>query len=470
MNARIDVGERRDRQPLEQFLDLRRGGQQHRDDDHGSRVRWKPVLELQAQQPPGSDQHRDETLNEDNRHFAVRHEEQQPDPELVARDSALPAHVGQAKTDQESRDEADGPGIARCRGAEHQPPEALRDARPVADVRLEVRAALADQVVADMCGAVGHRTSFCSLAGAFNRAQRHADLRLAGRRHQLLDGLALAITAQEVHRAVHAGRIALKHLFHAADRLEVVAPVERRAETQACQNIGHRHLGGCLSLMFRPDRVFRCHPAVAQVSLDRGVQRREAEPVLAHSLQQSDHVRHVSGRRQRAGLDALFILSHGDIRRHPRLPRDQNLFRQPAEVLDEGQPEHARPAPELADRQRGHRLVTAHEPDELRSVQTAVAVPDELERHRVGARMSVPLRRREPRQLAIIGMRKVLADGADLGCHEMKMVQQPLGRGCDELPPMNVVGRRGVSLPQHPGVVAETGKWPLGSSGCGRHR
>jgi hypothetical protein len=77
---------------------------------------------------------------------------------------------------------------------------------------------------------------------------------------------------------------------------------------------------------------------------------------------------------------------------------------------------------------------------------------------------------REPWQLAIVGRRKVLADGADLGRHEVEVVQQPLGRGRDELPAMNVVGQRGVGRPQDVGVVAQTGKEAFRSPGRGRNR
>ena len=90
-------------------------------------------------------------------------------------------------------------------------------------------------------------------------------------------------------------------LFDEADRLEVVAPVERRAQPQAGQRVGDRHLRGGLPLMFAADGVFGRQLARAQMLFDRVVQRRQVQPVLAHALQQPDDKRHV--RRSAADAD-----------------------------------------------------------------------------------------------------------------------------------------------------------------------
>jgi hypothetical protein len=55
-------------------------------------------------------------------------------------------------------------------------------------------------------------------------------LGLSGRFSQLLDGLPVDVAAEEVHAAVHAGRIALQDLLDQADALDVVRPIERGAE------------------------------------------------------------------------------------------------------------------------------------------------------------------------------------------------------------------------------------------------
>ena len=65
--------------------------------------------------------------------------------------------------------------------------------------------------------------------------------------------------------------------------------------------------------------------------------------------------------------------------------RRQNLLREAAEVFDQRQLQHARPGPELADRQRGDALIAVEKLPELLRLQPAVAVTDELDGDGVNA-------------------------------------------------------------------------------------
>ena len=56
--------------------------------------------------------------------------------------------------------------------------------------------------------------------------------------------------------------------------------------------------------------------------------------------------------------------------------RLHHLVRQPPQILDERQLQHARPGPQLADRQRSDGLVAVHKTQEFLSVQATVAVAD----------------------------------------------------------------------------------------------
>ena len=129
---------------------------------------------------------------------------------------------------------------------EDQALDALREPRPIGDVDFEIAPPLVDEVVADVRGPIGG----CPLAAACRAlstafsATRNCASPLGAR--ELFDGLALPIAAEEVHPAVGAGGIALQHLFDQADRLEVLAPVERGAQTQAGDGIGDRDLVGGL--------------------------------------------------------------------------------------------------------------------------------------------------------------------------------------------------------------------------------
>ena len=78
----------------------------------------------------------------------------------------------------------------------------------------------------------------------------------------------------------------------------------------------------------------------------------------------------------------------------------EQLFGQAAQVLDERQLQHARPCPQLADRQRRDALVAVQKLDELLATQAAVAVADQLDRDGVDARLTGVLTRGERRQCA----------------------------------------------------------------------
>ncbi len=271
MNTGITVRERRHLQPLQQILDVADARQQDRDDHHRPRVRRQIAGEFQALETLRQNEQRDQTLNQGDRHFAggYRQQRDQAGPEPPARHLRLPIRVSGPESDQESGDEADRSKVKGGRRTKHQALQALRRARPVPDVGFEIAAPPADQVVADVRRSIAHRARFGDLTGAFERSQRDADLGLAGRRRQFLDRLPLAVPAQEVHGAVHAGGIASQHLLDEADGLEVVAPVQGRAQPQAREDVGDRHLGRGLTLMFAPDRVLRRQAQCTQVSFDR---------------------------------------------------------------------------------------------------------------------------------------------------------------------------------------------------------
>ena len=78
--------------------------------------------------------------------------------------------------------------------------------------------------------------------------------------------------------------------------------------------------------------------------------------------------------------------------------RRQQLLGQAAQVFDERQLQHARPRPELADRQRRDALVAVQELDQLLAIEPAVAVANQLDRDRVDARLTGVLARGERRQ------------------------------------------------------------------------
>ncbi len=105
---------------------------------------------------------------------------------------------------------------------EREPPQALPGAGAPGHVGLELAAALADEVVADVRGARARPLGLGGLARALHGAQGDADLGLSGAVGELLDRLPVAVAAEELHPPVHAGGIALQHPLDQAHGLDVL--------------------------------------------------------------------------------------------------------------------------------------------------------------------------------------------------------------------------------------------------------
>ena len=139
-------------------------------------------------------------------------------------------------------------------------------------------------------------------------------------------------------------------------------------------------------------------------------------------------------------------------------PALERLLAEQAQVLDEGQLEHAGPRPQLADRERGHRLVGHHEAREPGGIEAAVAVADDRGGHRGDARGAGRLARSELGQLEVELLGQVPLDLADLRLDQVEVVEQPLrGRG-DERPLVHVLREPTVRVAQDGGVVFEAGE------------
>jgi hypothetical protein len=193
------------------------------------------------------------------------------------------------------------------------------------------------------------------------------------------------------------------------------------------------------------------------VRVHGGADRGQAGAVFAEALQQLDHVAGMQALRQLRGpaVSGGVDPGHVGVRGADRIAGLEGLLRQPPEVLDEGELEHARPCPQLADRQGSHGLVAVHEAHELLAVQAAVAVADELDGHRVDPGIARPLPERQLRQLSVVAGGKAPADVEDLGRHEMEVVEDPFLRGSHELAAVHVLGHGEVRLAQDAGVVLE---------------
>ena len=98
-----------------------------------------------------------------------------------------------------------------------------------------------------------------------------------------------------------------------------------------------------------------------------------------------------------------------------------------AQVLEQRELQHARPRPELAHRQRRHRLKGADEALQPLRVEPAGARPDQLEGKGMDARQPGVLVRGDARQTAEIGRREIALDVARRRGGNVEVIEQPLG-------------------------------------------
>ena len=438
VDARIEVAEGQHLEVLEQLPDSLDARQQRRHHDHGPRALRHPVQEVEAGQPPRRGEAGRQALDDGDRHVARRQQQEERHPGLWPGRVAVLVRVGEAQTEQQRGQQPDHPEVGRGGVSEDEAARATEHPGTVGHVRLEIVAALADQMMADVGRAPGE-AALGGLTRALDRPQGYPDLTLPGAVGQVLHRLAVAVAAQEVHVAVDAGRVALQHTLDEAHRLEVLAPVEGRREAEARDDVRDGDLRRRLVLVLAADRLLRGRQLREQMRVDRGAHRREARAILAHALQQLHDERRVDLRRERrrppvpGGVDLRYV----QVGRPAGLARVDRLLRQAAQVLDEGELEHARPGPQLADRERRDRLVAVEEAEELLPVEAAVAVADELHGQGVDARVSGELAGGELGQLAVVAARQVLAHVADLGSDQVVVVEQPLRRRRDELSPVH---------------------------------
>ena len=242
--------------------------------------------------------------------------------------------------------------------AEEEPPDALPEVGLPGDAALELPAAGANQVIADVRAARRRACCTCDLPGALHALQRHAQLALAGRLGQLLDRVAIAVAAAEVHPAVDAGRIALQHLLDQADALEELAPVERRDQAQAADQVGHRTPArppdAVLRRGSRPRSSRRVPPAPHRA---RAAAPRRSRRSRARALQQPGDERRMHLRRPLAGARGR-VSSAAASRSacHAMRARLGEHVAARAQVIDQRELQRARPRPQLAHRQRRDRL------------------------------------------------------------------------------------------------------------------
>ncbi len=141
--------------------------------------------------------------------------------------------------------------------AEHGAAQALAGARAVVESLFELRLAVVDEVVADVRVRLRLGVRGVGLRGQLDRRARHLGLARVRALGDALDDVAVAVARLEVHQPVDARGVFAEDGIDEADRLEEVAPVERREQAHRGDDVADRDLRGGLPLVFELDGLLK---------------------------------------------------------------------------------------------------------------------------------------------------------------------------------------------------------------------
>ena len=239
---------------------------------------------------------------------------------------------------------------------------------------------------------------------------------------ELFDGVAIAIARRKIHlREVAVGA---QRRIDETDALEELRPIDGGHQAHAGDRVSDRHVHRALPLMLLADQLVGGRPLGGQARVQPLDGGRHARIVIAQPLdqlhrelpRQGSLLETPQGRaREHALAVAGFQQAVGQgIGLPARDPAADDQLGSPPQVLDEHDPQRDRDGPELADRERLHALIGAHEPAERLRIEAAVRVRDEGPRQPQYARIALEGPFRELGQLAVEAAREIVADLADL--------------------------------------------------------
>ncbi len=217
--------------------------------------------------------------------------------------------------------------------------------------------AFVDQVKTHMRGPVLNPffpgTGFGQLDGLL-RHLRLQELAVAGNG---LDRMAIAIASEKIHFPVNPGGVQAQRLIDLAHGLDKLTPVQSAQETQTVDGVTDGDLVGGLVLALELDQLLDGKSLVREPLLEPGPRQVHRRALAGQPLRE---LRHKSAGQRQGGLCHLGDHHHevrGILLRHvlqaldPQVsqvaivPGDHQAGGDPAQVFDQGQPEHNRNGP-----------------------------------------------------------------------------------------------------------------------------
>ena len=465
LNPPFRIGEVVQLQQVRQRRARFRLGQHGRDDDHRPVLRRDAGREGEARQVAGSRRLADQPVDDGDGRFGSRKQHQ--DRGERCQPGCNPRRQCGAVAQQQPGDDDAGRNTDRAEvGRQGDPAQA-----GLAPPRLGL--------------AQAERRQQPGLARAEQPVRRHAlgivaapGRIVAGAMHQAEQGLG--------HRALAPAAL-LGQLLDAVQSpvagVVALGGEGRRAQHQLGQHAGLGDDVGPVGVADRAQRGDRVADAQVvgglrrrQPGLDLGQVRRDpAQPVERHLLGLGPRIlqalRHL---RQKGLADAAPVqqgqqgveplggvgveavaaqvgdLARGLVRGH--------ALGQPAQVLDQHDPQGRRQRPQFSERELARFLVSLQEVDQQLFVEGAVGVRDERPGDAVDARQPDQRLVLQHRQVAEVPPRQAVVDFAQLRFDQVKVVEQPLGRRADVVAGGRLLADVAMRFAQDPDVVAQARK------------
>ena len=240
-------------------------GQQSRNDDDSSRYFGNAVPQIHLRQKFRFENGVDQPVDENYRQFACRNDCQQNGKNQCCNGNIRRLNGGIKKRGKKNKGQRDN-----CRQVKNRRMSAqkTRDAlvqvwRTITRIFEFSQTFVGIQIIADVIFA---RIIWLP-GGKLDGAPRHHLLVRIGAFGDAFDIVAIAIAGRKIHPAVCASRVFAQNAVNTADALEKIAPVERRQQTHAPDDVGNGRVHCSLAIMFAVREMFERHAFGTQALL-----------------------------------------------------------------------------------------------------------------------------------------------------------------------------------------------------------
>ncbi len=270
---------------------------------------------------------------------------------------------------------------------------------------------------------------------------RHLDLRPTRTPREHLDPGPVLVPGREIHGG-ESGNGA-QDFVHEADALEEPGPVDGGYPSHAGDDVPDGDVGRGLRLVLLGHHLVGRGALRSQMLVEPGQDRHDGEILAAKPLDELYGERAGQGGVAQASQDAVGTLdrpaaeAHQAIRRligpGPLLAGVDDQLRQASKVLHERHAKVDGDRPEFADGQRLDTLVGKDESPDCLHLEPAVGMGDVGPCQPVDTGIPREMARLDLRKQAVVAAWEVVPDATQLFVHDVEVVEDPLGGGCDLL-------------------------------------